>query len=97
MVEFNHGRRKADYKNSSNSFDAYIDKLNQQHPDKRAEIFSNAYNYGNKTSVSEMRHEHNQEMHKEINNVLKTQKQHMRDLKEKQRDMRKGIPSDFIM
>lgn len=94
MVEF-HNPRKKDYKNSSRGFDNFIDKLNAQHPTKKIDV-GDAYNYGMVTSVSDMRRMQRQRVHEQLNDIKKESKETMRQIKQKQKDIRRGKPEGFL-
>lgn len=92
MVSFDgHGRKKVDMNNSSKGFDAYIDRLNAMHPDKK-EVFGNAYNYGMDTSIQALQRQQQQILHDELEKQKKAQKAAIREMKEKMA----GKPRGFI-
>lgn len=94
MVEFNNPRQKV-IRDSSNDFSSYIDKLNRQHPTKKAEL-GEQYNYGMAMSAKELRQQQHDQLHKQLDALKKEQKEQMREIRDKQRAMKKGIPDNFI-
>lgn len=94
-MNYSGNRKSVDYSNSSNGYDKYMEKLNRQHPTKE-DPFNNGYNYGMDRSVSSMHRQLNAQVHKELDNVRKEQKKKMEDIKQAQRNIRKGYPTSFI-
>lgn len=93
-VKFSNPNKK-EYKNSSGGFNDYIDKLNQQHPDRKVEM-GDAYNYGMKTSVHAMRDQQRAAVHKQLDDIKQEQKRQLRNIKKEQKRLRKGKPDGFI-
>ena len=96
MVEFNSGRKKADYSNSSSAFNKYVGRLNEQHKTTREELGMQC-NYGMSQNPKDMMRELHAQEKKALQEVKGEQRAYSRAIKQKQRDIKRGVSDNFII
>lgn len=96
MVEFNYGRKKADYSNSSNAFNKYVGRLNEQHKTAREDLGLQC-NYGLGQNPKDMMRELHVQEKKALKEVKDEQRAYGKAIKQKQRDIKRGVSDNFII